>query len=149
MGSWAGRLGLIFAIATFSACSSESVSSCRGDGGCAAGQICSATGAYKNRCVPMVDAGSERSDGSLDGTDCLAPAAACDTAAHRCVECVARTDCPAAKPACDTATHSCAECLARTDCTGKRPACDTTTRTCVGCLASSDCAAPAAVCDPT
>lgn len=83
--------------------------------------------------------------------DCPSTAPACDTTAHRCVECVSSADCGGgSEPACDTVTQTCVACMGNGDCPNpNQPACDTTTHSCVQCTNNSQCDPfMGPVCDP-
>jgi len=74
--------------------------------------------------------------------DCPGSKPGCDSASHRCVECMADGDCKQqGKPACNSAARTCVPCTSDVHCAnGPSPRCDSATSSCVQCLDNSDCA---------
>jgi hypothetical protein len=84
---------------------------------------CASKDAGTAACVTP-DGGAAMCVGCTDSTKHCAGTArpVCDTAAQKCVECVASTDClTTAKPVCDAATSTCRPCAADVECQGNGP----------------------------
>jgi hypothetical protein len=89
--------------------------------------------------VDPFDAGSSADAGAPScDPPCSAPAAVCDPAARRCVECTQASHC-SGETICDVTRGICVQCSAEKHCPDERPVCDLSRGLCVECATDAEC----------